>query len=80
MVVWRTSVIDKDPKNNVQGLHELKVSDFTTLPTKYTNIFDMVTKKINPDRPSPNNAWVIENERSSYVIFFVEVKFIPFKD
>ena len=80
LVVWRTSVIDKDAKSNIQGLHELKPNDFIILLTKYTNIFDMVTKKINPDRPSPNNSWVIENERASYVIFFVEVKFIPFKD
>jgi hypothetical protein len=79
LVVWRTSVIDKDTKTDIQGLHELKPSDFTILLTKYTNIFDITTKKINPDRPSPNNSWVIENERASAVIFFVEVKFIPFK-
>jgi hypothetical protein len=80
LVVWRTSVIDTNPKNNIPSLHELKQSDFKILLGKYTNIFDIPTKKIVPTRTSPNNSWVIENESSSKVIFFVEVKFIPFKD
>ena len=80
LVVWRTSVIDTNPKNNIPSLHELKQSDFKILLGKYTNIFDIPTKKIVPTRPSPNNSWVIENENSSKVIFFVEVKFIPFAD
>jgi hypothetical protein len=80
LVVWRTSVIDTNPKNNIPSLHELKQSDFKILLGKYTNIFDIPTKKIVPTRPSPNNSWVIENESSSKVIFFVEVKFIPFAD
>jgi hypothetical protein len=78
LVVWRTSVIDTNPKNNIPSLHELKQSDFKILLGKYTNIFDIPTKKIVPTRPSPNNSWVIENESSSKVIFFVEVKFIPY--
>lgn len=78
LVVWRTSVIDKDTKTDTQGLHELKGADFKILLSKYTNIFDMVTKKIVPTKTSPNNSWVIENESASSVIFFVEVKFIPF--
>jgi len=78
LVVWRTSVIDKDTKTDTQGLHELKAADFKILLSKYTNIFDMVTKKIVPTKTSPNNSWVIENESASSVIFFVEVKFIPF--
>lgn len=80
LVVWRTSVIDTDPKNNIPELRELKPVDFKILLSKYTNIFDISTKKIDPTRTSPNNSWVIENERASYVIFFVEVKFVPFEN
>ena len=79
LIVWRTSVINKDYPNPY-SLHELKESDFKILLAKYTNIFDIPTKKIIPTRPSPNNSWVIENESSSKVIFFVEVKFIPFEN
>ena len=80
LIVWRTSAIDINPSTNVPNLHELKQADFKILLGKYTNIFDIQTKKIIPDKPSPNNSWVIENESSSKVIFFVEVKFIPFAD
>ena len=78
LIVLRTSVIDKDYPNPY-SLHELKESDFKILLAKYTNIFNIQTKKLEPNRTSPNNSWVIENESSSKVIFFVEAKFIPFK-
>ena len=79
LIVWRTSAIDINPSTNVPNLHELKQADFKILLTKYTNIFNIQTKKLEPNRTSPNNSWVIENESSSKVIFFVEAKFIPFK-
>jgi hypothetical protein len=50
-------------------------SGFKGLTTTYTNIM-LPNGQLNPNKPSKNNSWVIEDKDPSR--WFVEIKFVPF--
>ena len=83
LIVWRSSFRDKigqhDIFNKPEMLPDAVVSEggFKEIQKFYTNLLDVKTNKLNPDKTSKNNAWVIEDKEIAWVM--VEVKFIPFK-
>ena len=50
-------------------------SGYKGLTTTYTNIM-LPNGQLNPNKPSKNNSWVIEDKDPSR--WFVEIKFVPF--
>jgi hypothetical protein len=56
-------------------------SGFKGLVKTYTNI-RLSNGQLDPNKPSKNNSWVIENVGSSAdkdpALWFVEIKFVPF--
>jgi hypothetical protein len=81
LYIWRVSFKkNPDPKvplptNKFVLPNLLSESTFMGLTKTYTNI-RLPNGQLQPDKPSKNNSWVLEDQDAP--IWFVEIKFVPF--
>ena len=81
LYIWRVSFKkNPDPKvplptNKFVLPNLLAESTFMGLTKTYTNI-RLPNGQLQPDKPSKNNSWVLEDQDAP--IWFVEIKFVPF--
>ena len=87
LYIWRVSFTKNTdpkvppPKNPLVVNNLVSESGFKSLTKTYTNI-RLSNGQLDPNKPSKNNSWVIENAGSSAdkdpPLWFVEIKFVPF--
>ena len=81
LFIWRVSFKDTRPPkaplptNPTFANNLVSESGYKGLTTTYTNIM-LPNGQLNPNKPSKNNSWVIEDKDPSR--WFVEIKFVPF--
>jgi hypothetical protein len=81
LFIWRVSFPKNPnpkaplPTNPTIANNLVSESGYKGLTTTYTNIM-LPNGQLNPNKPSKNNSWVIEDKDPSR--WFVEIKFVPF--
>lgn len=81
LYIWRVSFKkNPDPKappptNKFVVPNLLAEATFKGLTKTYTNI-RLPNGQLQPDKPSKNNSWVLEDQDPP--IYFIEIKFVPF--